>query len=150
MSPGSIATVGTTLNGLMYLMMPISFILLTRYPRLRAYSGPLGLAITASSLGLSSFVIKVWQLLICQGVLCAIGSDLLFSPTTLYLDEWFISRRGMAYGILWTGKSVGGVAFPFLMSGLLQRFGARITLLSWSISLLVITAPLQTSYSFVS
>lgn len=75
-------------------------------------------------------------------MLCAIGSGLLFSPTTLYLDEWFIARKGMAYGTIWAGKSVGGAVFPFIMSSLLSKFGPRTTLLSWSIALFLLTAPL--------
>ena len=140
--PGSIATVGTTLNGMMYLMMPGTFTLLTRYPKFRSFSGPAGLAITASSLVLSAFATKAWQLVLSQGVLCAIGSGLLFSPTTLYLDEWFVQRRGMAYGTLWAGKSAAGVVFPFLMSSLLEHFGARTTLLSWAVALIIFTTPL--------
>jgi len=85
-------------------MMPITFTLLTRYPRVRRFTGPVGLAITVSSLVLSSFATKVWQLILSQGVLCAIGSGLLFSPTTLYLDEWFIARKGMAYGVMWAKR----------------------------------------------
>lgn len=141
-SPGTIATVGTTLNGIMYLMMPITFTLLTRYPRLRPYAGPVGLFLTVSSLILSSFATKIWHLIASQGVLCAIGSGLLFSPTTLYLDEWFIARKGMAYGTMWAGKSAGGVVFPFLMSTLLAKFGSRVTLLGLSIALGLTTAPL--------
>jgi MFS family permease len=84
----------------MYLMMPLTFTLLTRYPRIRRFTGPIGLVITVSSLILSSFATKVWHLIFSQGVMCAIGSGLLFSPTTLYLDEWFNSRKGMAYGVM--------------------------------------------------
>ncbi|TVY65668.1 Fujikurins efflux protein, partial [Lachnellula suecica] len=141
-SPGAIATVGTTLNGLMYLMMPLTFTVLTRYPRLRPYCGPVGLLIMVTSLILSSFAKEVWQLIASQGVLCAIGSGLLFSPTTLYLDEWFIARKGMAYGTIWAGKSAAGVGFPFLMSALLSRFGARTTLQAWAVTLISITSPL--------
>lgn len=141
-SPGTVATVGTTLNGVMYLMMPLTFTLLSRYPRLRPYTGPLGLVITVSSLIMSSFATMAWQLIASQGVLCALGSGLLFSPTTLYLDEWFIARKGMAYGTIWAGKSAGGVVCPFIMSVLLSRFGPRTTLLAWSIALFMITSPL--------
>lgn len=126
----------------MYLMMPITFTLLSRYPRLRPYCGPVGLAITVGSLVLSSFSTEVWQLIASQGVLCAIGSGLLFSPTTLYLDEWFISRKGLAYGTIWAGKSLAGVIFPFLMSALLTRFGPRTTLQAWAVSLVILTTPL--------
>jgi MFS family permease len=141
-SAGAVAIVGTTLNGLLYLMMPLSFTLLTRYPQLRPYCGPLGLVITVSSLILSSYATQVWQLIASQGVMCAIGSGLLYSPTTLYLDEWFVTRKGMAYGTIGAGKSAAGVIFPFLMSSLLSRFGARTTLQAWSVALVILTAPL--------
>lgn len=141
-SAGAVATVGTTLNGLMYLMMPISFTFLTRYPRLRPYCGPVGLIITVASLVMSSYATDVWQLIASQGVLCAIGSGLLFSPTTLYLDEWFIARKGLAYGTIWAGKSAAGVVFPFVMSSLLSRYRSRTTLQAWAVTLAILTAPL--------
>ena len=137
-----VATVGTTLNGLMYLMMPITFTVLTRYPGLRPYCGSTGLLIATASLIMSSFATHIWQLLVCQGILGAIGSGLLFAPTTLYLDEWFIARKGIAYGTLWAGKALAGCIFPFLMSSLLLRFGACTTLRIWAISLVIITSPL--------
>jgi hypothetical protein len=72
---GRIATVGTTLNGLMYLMMPVTFTLLTKYPRLRPYTGPLGLFLTVVSLIGSSYARNIWQLILSQGVLCAVVGD---------------------------------------------------------------------------
>lgn len=126
----------------MYLMMPLTFTFLTRYPRLRPYCGPIGLTITVSSLIISSFATQVWQLIASQGVLCAIGSGLLFSPTTLYLDEWFTSRKGMAYGTMWAGKSVAGVVMPFIMQALLTSYGPRTTLRAWAAALFILTAPL--------
>lgn len=74
-SPGDIAIVGTTLSGVMYLMMPVTFTLLTKYPRLRPYTGPLGLFLTAVSLIGSSYAENVWQLTLSQGVLCAVVGD---------------------------------------------------------------------------
>ncbi|KAG9235606.1 putative MFS monocarboxylate transporter [Amylocarpus encephaloides] len=123
-SSGSIATAKTTLNGIMYLMMPLSFSLLTRYPLLRPYCGPLGLIITVAS------------------VLCALGSGLLFSPITLCLNEWFIARKGMAYGVLWGGKSAAGVTFPFLITSFLNKYGAKSTLQIWAVTLTILTLPL--------
>jgi MFS family permease len=75
-------------------------------------------------------------------VLCAIGSGLLFSPTTLYLDEWFSARKGMAYGIMWAGKNIAGVILPFVMQSLLASYGPRTALRVWAIALLILTAPL--------
>ena len=123
-------------------MMPITFTFLTRYPRLRRHCGPAGLFVTIGSLILSSFATKVWQLIASQGVLCAIGSGLLFSPTSLYLDEWFIVRKGMAYGTMWAGKSAAGVAMPFIMQAFLNSYGPRTTLRIWAVSLFILTAPL--------
>jgi MFS family permease len=126
----------------MYLMMPITFTVLTRYPGLRHYCGHIGLLIAAASLITSGFATHIWQLLVCQGILCAIGSGLFFAPTTLYLDEWFIARKGIAYGTLWAGKTLAKCVLPFLMSLLLSRFGASTTLRIWAISPVIIISPL--------
>lgn len=75
----------------------------------------------------------VWHLIATQGVLCAIGNGLVFSPTTLYLDQWFVQRKGLAYGIMWAAKSVSGVALPFVASVCLEKFGARTTLRAWTV-----------------
>lgn len=141
-SSSAIASIGTSLTGIMYLMMPATFTLLTRYPWMRRWCGPVGLAIMAASFLLSSFATQVWQLIVLQGVLSAIGSGLLFSPTTLYMDEWFIARKGFAYGMMWAGKSVAGVAAPFIMNALLSAYGSRTTIRVWTVTLLVITTPI--------
>ena len=77
------------------------FAFLQIWPRLRPYAPPFGLAILAISLTASSFANTVTQLLLTQGVLYAIGGLFLYCPTLLYLDEWFIRRKGLAYGIMW-------------------------------------------------
>lgn len=141
-SAGAIASIGTSQNGIMYLMMPLTFTALAKYPRLRVWCGPLGLLLTTASLVASAYASTVGQLIATQGVLYAVGCGLLFSPTSLYLDEWFVERKGFAYGIMWSGKSLAGVFMPFLMSGLLQRYGIRTTLLIWTATSAVLTAPL--------
>lgn len=122
--------------------MPLTFTLLTGYPQLRRYCGPLGLLLNALSLILSSYATSVWQLIITQGFLNALGSGLLFAPTSLYLSEWFIHRKGMAYGVIWAGKSGAGVAFPFLTTYFLNHYGAPKTLRIWCIASTILTFPL--------
>lgn len=117
----------------MYLMSPFTFFLLTRWPHLRRYVGPIGLVLTFAGFLASSFSTSVWQLVLTQGVLSALGSGLLFTPTTLYLDEWWVSRKGLAYGIMWAGKSATGVGLPFAANASLLRYGPRITLQAWSV-----------------
>ncbi|KAK8075108.1 hypothetical protein PG997_009771 [Apiospora hydei] len=110
--PSAIASIGASQTGIMYLMMPLSFTALIKYPRLRRWCGPLGLVMTTASLVASAYATTVGQLVATQGVLYAIGCGLLFSPTSLYLDEWFVERKGMAYGVLWAGKSAVGMVMP--------------------------------------
>ncbi|KAJ5569643.1 Major facilitator superfamily domain general substrate transporter [Penicillium hispanicum] len=136
---GDLATVGTTSTGLLYLLSPITFTLLVRYPRLQLYCAPAGMVITVIGSLLSSFAKTVWQLIATQGVMCAIGNGLLFSPSSLYLDQWFVRRKGLALGIMWAAKSTTGVALPFVASACLNRFGSSNTLKAWTVITLITT-----------
>ncbi|KAH9240273.1 hypothetical protein K456DRAFT_48245 [Colletotrichum gloeosporioides 23] len=138
----NIAVIGTTMTGIMYLISPFTFTILSRWPRLRRWFGPLGLILSVAGFLVSSFATKVWQLIATQGVVCAVGCGLMFTPTTLYLDEWFIKRKGLAYGVMWAGKSAAGVGTPFAMEALLQRFGPVTTLRAWSVATVLLSASL--------
>ncbi|KAI1475643.1 MFS general substrate transporter [Daldinia eschscholtzii] len=140
-TPGTIASIGNAQTGILYLMMPATFILLTRYPYIRRWCGPLGLLITTACLVASSFATSARQLIATQGVLHAIGCGLLFSPTSLTLDEWFSERKGLAYGAMWASKSTVGAGMPFLTSALLNRFGVGTTLRAYAISSALLTIP---------
>ncbi|PQE07642.1 hypothetical protein CJF30_00007369 [Rutstroemia sp. NJR-2017a BBW] len=61
-----------------------------------------------------------------------------------YLDEWFIKRKGLALGVMWSGDSVGtsGLIFPFLLSFLVDRYGFRNTLRIWAVALFLLCLPL--------
>ncbi|RFU79693.1 hypothetical protein TARUN_2561 [Trichoderma arundinaceum] len=140
-SAGAIATVGSMQMGIMYLLMPIAFMILNKYPHIRRWCGPLGLLLTMISLSASAFVKSIAGLIATQGALYSIGCGLLFSPISLYMDEWFIERKGLAYGVMWSGKSSVGVAMPFIFSSLLRRFGLRATILSWAIASALLILP---------
>jgi hypothetical protein len=36
-----------------------------------------------------------------QGVLYAIGGSIAYAPCVIYMDEWFVKRKGLAFGIMW-------------------------------------------------
>lgn len=120
-------------KGILYLLSPITFTLLTRYPRLQAWCAPTGLVITVIGSLLSSFSTQIWHLIATQGVICALGNGLLFSPSSLYLDQWFLRRKGLAIGIMWAAKSITGVALPFIASACLSKFGSSTTLRAWTV-----------------
>ncbi|KAJ5444565.1 MFS monocarboxylate transporter [Penicillium daleae] len=136
---GDLATVGTTSTGLLYLLSPVTFTLLTRYPRLQAWCIPTGLAITVIGSLLSSFSQQVWHLIATQGVMCAIGNALMFSPSSLYMDQWFIQKKGLALGIMWAAKSITGVVLPFVANACLNRFGSSTTFRAWTVTTLLTT-----------
>lgn len=87
----------------MYLGSPFTFAALHWWPRLRRTFAGLGLVIMTIALVSSSFSTTVGHLILTQGVLYAIGGGLLYSPTILYLDEWFVRRKGFAFGVMWVG-----------------------------------------------
>ena len=87
----------------MYLGSPFSFTLLQRFPLHRRFCAVAGLATMTTSLVASSFATRVWHLIFTQGVLYAIGGSMLYTPTIIFLDEWFIARKGLAFGVMWAG-----------------------------------------------
>ena len=101
--PTGIAVIGTCSTGIMYLFAPISLHALEAWPSVHRLSSVVGLIIIVSALIASSFSTRVWHLILTQGVLYAIGGSLLYSPTMFYLDEWFVKRKGLAFGIMWAG-----------------------------------------------
>ena len=91
----------------MYLGSPFSFALLQRFPHQRRFCAVAGLITMTVALVTSSFASRVWHLIITQGVLYAIGGSLLYTPTIIFLDEWFIARKGLAFGVMWAGTGNG-------------------------------------------
>ena len=55
----------------------------------------------AAGLIAASFANNVNHLILTQGMIYAIGGSIIYNPTCLFMDEWFIQRKGFAYGVLW-------------------------------------------------
>ena len=138
----SIAIIGTTATGLMYLGSPFMFAILQLWPQFRRLCSVLGLALLAVALVASSFSASVADLLVSQGILYAIGGTMLYTPTILFLDEWFIRRKGLAFGIMWAGTGMSGVIIPFVMNWCLYKYGFATMLRAWAVVLVVLTGPL--------
>ncbi|KAL7963098.1 major facilitator superfamily domain-containing protein [Trichoderma compactum] len=137
----SIAAIGTTAMGTMYLTAPLVFPLMRLYPKQNRYGPLAGLLIMCAALALSSFAQTVWHLILTQGVLFAIGGSISYGPCILYMDEWFVKRKGLAFSTMWAGSGLGGFAIPLLLEFLLGRYGLRTTLRIWAVALFVLTIP---------
>jgi hypothetical protein len=115
--PNGIAMIGTFSSGGMYLVAPLTLHILEQWPSIRRSSSVFGLVVILTALVAASFSTQVWHLIITQGCLYAIGGSFLYAPTMFYLDEWFILRKGLAFGIMWAGVGTVGVSsFPALIS----------------------------------
>lgn len=137
-----IAVIGTCATGIMYLFAPISLYVLETFPPIRRLSSIVGLVIVLIALVAASFATEVWHLIVTQGFLYAIGGSLLYSPTMFYLDQWFVKRKGLALGVMWSGVGTSGLIFPFLLSYLIDRCGFRGTLRIWAATLFLLCCPL--------
>ncbi|KAK4547460.1 hypothetical protein LTR36_001116 [Oleoguttula mirabilis] len=141
-SPQGIPAIGTTATGLMYLLMPVYFLGLQRWPVLKRYSTWASLPVVAAALIGASFAQTVTQLIATQGVLYALGGNMLVAPTVTYLDEWFVRKKGLAIGIMWAGDGAGGVIMPIVLQALLSRYGFRVALRCIACAFVVLMAPL--------
>ncbi|CAK4001245.1 Monocarboxylate transporter 4 [Lecanosticta acicola] len=137
----SIAAIGTTATGVAYFSSPFLSIALQRWPWTRRPAMVLGLVIMAVGLAAASFCNSVLGLIATQGVVYGIGSILLYFPANLFLDEWFVARKGLAFGTMWAGTGCAGVIVPFVMEWLLGKYGFRIALRVWVVVTLVVATP---------
>lgn len=105
----------------MYLSCPIWFAAFKRWPHIRQKCAVTGLLINAVAIAAASFATEVSHLILTQGVLYAIGGVMVYCPTCAFLDEWFIRRKGLAFGVMWVSSSC-----VFLNTINAEAFGSRI------------------------
>src|SRR6188768_3249964 len=82
-----------------------------------------GMLSAALVMALSSFSTTAGELIATQGVLFGLAGCVAYCPSIPYIDEWFVRRKGMAYGIMWSAAAFGGVVLPLLLEALLVQFG---------------------------
>jgi hypothetical protein len=72
---------------------------------------------------MTSISTKYYQFLLAQGFCSAIGCSFLFYPTIAACGTWFLKHRALAFGIMVSGSSIGGVVLPIMVQQLLPRIG---------------------------
>ncbi len=89
-----------------------------------------------------SFAQSVPTLILTQGVMYGTGFVIFYYPILNFVNEYWIARRGMAYGLMCSASGASGAAFPFAIEALLHRYGYPTTLRAIAVGLLVLTGPL--------
>jgi len=88
------------MQGLAFLGSPLTAFLTIRYQKYQTYMIWIGWLTCILALVGSSFATKLWHLIITQGILYGVGIMTLYYPMLSMLNEWFIVRRGFAYGVM--------------------------------------------------
>ncbi|KAL7815683.1 MFS general substrate transporter [Trichoderma gracile] len=136
------AIIGTCAMGIMYLDAPLVFAFARIFPKAGRWNPTIGLLMMCAALALSSFSETTTHLILTQGALYGIGGSIAYNPCLMYVDEWFDRRKGLAFGLMWSGTGLGGFTIPLVLEALLQRYGFRVTLRIWAIALFAFTMPL--------
>ncbi|CAN8103419.1 unnamed protein product [Discula destructiva] len=107
------------------------FFLLALGPFVGAYfdrNGPRLLLVVGTMLHvfgimMASLGTQYYQILLAQGVCSAIGTSCLFQPSVTCAAGWFSKDRGTAFGVIFTGSSLGGIVFPIMVARLIGSVG---------------------------
>lgn len=65
---------------------------------------------------------------------------MLYSPK-IFDNEWFIKRKGIAFGIMWAGSRVSGLILPFILQWTVSAYGFRTALRPWVIIFVLLAGP---------
>ncbi|KAF8172024.1 major facilitator superfamily domain-containing protein [Mycena galopus ATCC 62051] len=120
--------VGTLSSGIIYCSGPVINPIAARYPHHRRKSMWLGAVMCSAALFGASYATQIWELVLLQGIVYAIGGSLLYLPCISFMSEWFVVRRGMANGILFAGTAAGGLLLPLSLPRLISKYGSSKTL----------------------
>lgn len=133
---------GTLATSIYFISAPVVTPLVKRYQRWQTHLIAVGSLLCVVSLVAASFATSVAGLIVTQGVMYGVGFTLLYFPILRMLNEWFVARRGVAYGVMFAGGGFSGVGFPFLLEVLLSKYGHRTTLRAVAVGIALSTLPL--------
>ncbi|KFY85159.1 hypothetical protein V500_08656 [Pseudogymnoascus sp. VKM F-4518 (FW-2643)] len=90
--------------------------------------GPRLLLITGTflhvfGLMMTSISSEYYQFVLAQGICSPLGASFVFYAGLSCTATWFQERRALAFGIVASGSSLGGIVFPILLARLLPTVG---------------------------
>ncbi|KAI0889592.1 major facilitator superfamily domain-containing protein [Annulohypoxylon maeteangense] len=113
-----------------------------RFPKYQRHQIWIGWPFCICGLVVASFSRTVGGLIGTQGVMYGFGFVVLTYPIINMINEWWVARKGMAFGLISASSGVTGAFLPFVMEYLLNRYGWRTTLRIYAVALAALTAPL--------
>lgn len=137
-----LSVVGSIASGISYLAAPIMIPITKRYAHRRRAMIMIGWPVCILGLVAGSFAKNLGSLIFTQGVMYGVGFVVFYYPILSFVNEFWVERRGMAYGLLCSASGVSGAGFPFAIERLLERYGYQTTLRAIAIGLAVLTGPL--------
>jgi MFS transporter, OFA family, oxalate/formate antiporter len=76
----------------------------------------------------SSYVTTIWGLYATYGLLCGIGTGIVYVGVVGLMVKWFPDRRGLATGIVAAGYGFGAILTTFPIDGMMKASGYAYTL----------------------
>ncbi|QYS98699.1 hypothetical protein H0G86_005867 [Trichoderma simmonsii] len=137
-----IPVVGVLSTGFYYFGSPFSAMLARKFPKYQRHQIYLGWVLSIAGLLSASFTSSVNGLIATQGALYGLGFVLISMPIVSMVNEWWVARKGMAFGLISASSGATGAVLPFIIDALLRRYGYKVTLRACAVAMAVLTAPL--------
>ncbi|GAA5888944.1 hypothetical protein JCM6882_009690 [Rhodosporidiobolus microsporus] len=128
----SLSAIGSVQLGVQYLLPMGAILVFRRYPEYVKSILWVSAAFNCGGMLVSSWATEVWQLILLQGVVCGLSGSVIYTPVLMWLNDWFVERKGLAGGIIFAGAGIGGFVFPFLIQALLDHVGFHWMVRTWS------------------
>lgn len=137
----NIPWIGVLSTGVLFLGTPFGTFVSKIHPHWQQPMIYLGWLMCIGALIAASFCRSLATLAVTQGVMYGAGFVILYCPILSMLNQWFIGRRGLAYGILFGATGISGVVLPFVITAILKKYGYRTTLRAVAVALVCLSGP---------
>ncbi|KAF7562857.1 hypothetical protein G7046_g1294 [Stylonectria norvegica] len=138
----NISLIGTLAQGFVYLAAPLSAMATKRFPKYQRQQIWLGWPLCVLGLLTASFTNSVSGLIATQGFLYGFGFVTLTYPIISMINEWWVARKGMAFGVISAASGATGAVMPFIIDALLHKYGHKTTLRASAVAMVFLTGPL--------
>ncbi|GES57980.1 MFS monocarboxylate transporter [Aspergillus terreus] len=134
-----IAVIGTCSTGISYLTCPFVMIGMLLFPRAQRWISTAGVLIMSVALAVGSFSTSITQLILSQGVAYGVGCAVANAPSVFFVPDWFVKRKGLAYGIIWSGSALTGATLPICFETLITHYGWQTSLRVASVAIFIVS-----------